>query len=253
MERLLAEAAAAGVRGMVIAGVWPEGAALQRALCRGAPSRGWTLGLHPEQVAAWDAAGEADRLEGAIAALPTAIVGACGVGEIGLDARSPGTMPAQRRAFSAGLALAEASGLPVVLHVVGAHDEALATLGPRPRRGMVHSFSGSAEQARRYLSLGLFLSFGGPLTYGPSKKREAALRATPIDRLLIETDAPDQAPRAPEGGPRPAHGRPSMLGAVARAAAAVRGEDPDLLWALVGENARRLFALEDGAAAPWGG
>lgn len=252
-EGLIAEATAAGVRGMIIAGISPEGAAAQRALCAGAPSRGWTLGLHPEQVAAWVSAGEEDRIDAAIDALPGALLGAVGLGELGLDLRFPLALGAQRRAFDAGLRLAEDSGLPLVLHVVGAHEEVIARLRGRPRRGMVHAFSGSAEQARRYLALGLHLSFGGAITLGPSSKRSAALRATPPERLLIETDAPDQAPRLAEGGPRAQHGRPAMLGAIARAAAALRAEPAQAVWAQAGENARRLFALEDGAAPPWGG
>jgi TatD DNase family protein len=237
---LLDEAAVVGLDGMVIAGVSPAAALAQRALCAGRPGLAWTLGLHPEHAGAHGPAAAAEER----AALTRAVqLRPAGIGEIGLDRRfsDPDRVGAQRAALALGLDLAQAHALPVVLHVVGAHAELLSALRGARWRGMVHAFGGSAEEAERYLNLGLHLSFGGALTWGPSKRRERALRAVPAERLLIETDAPDQIP-APWRGSTPA-GRPAMWPAVAAAAAALRGEEPAALAAQVGANARSLFGL----------
>ncbi|MFM2246360.1 MAG: hypothetical protein RL071_2434 [Pseudomonadota bacterium] len=249
-EALLDEAAAAGLDGMVIAGVRPAGAAAQRALCEGRPGMAWTLGLHPAH--AGDAGPAAAALERA--ALEAAVAqGPAGIGEIGLDRRfsDPDRVEAQRAALRRGLALAQERDLPIVLHVVGAHAEVLEQLRGARWRGMVHAFGGSAEEAERYLRLGLHLSFGGALTWGPSRRRERALAAVPAERLLIETDAPDQIP-APWRGQVDA-GRPAMWTAIAAAAAAQRGEDPAALGAQVGANARALFSLGRGLHPAAGG
>jgi TatD DNase family protein len=138
------------------------------------------------------------------------------------------------------LRLARRFELPVVLHCLKAHDALLALLAeePLPAGGVLHSFSGSAEQVRAYLRFGLHFSFAGPVTYETAKKPLAAVRAVPEDRLLLETDAPDQTPR-------PHHGRnePAFIAEIAAAVARSLGATVEDVDAVTTSNARALFGI----------
>ncbi len=211
-------AEAAGVVGFMLGGVDPEGWARQRRLAE-RPKLHWSAGLHP-----WRAATLSEpAFEAAIDGLPACFEGpnrARAVGELGLDARfcPKDTLPLQRARFERQLGLAIDLGRPVVLHVVGAHQMALEALRRFRPAGMVHAFGGSPELAEQYLALGLSLSFGGPVSDPQRKKMRAAATRTPPERLMIETDAPDQAP--------PGFGEawePAALPLVARALGALRG------------------------------
>ncbi len=103
---------------------------------------------------------------------------------------------------------------------------------------MLHSFSGSAEQVGPFVRLGLHFSFAGPVTYPAARKPLAAARAVPSDRLLMETDAPDQTPRPWRG-----RNEPAALPLVAEALARALGASVADLDALTTANARRLFRL----------
>jgi len=166
---------------------------------------------------------------------------AVAVGEIGLDFRHQQAAPRERQLaqLTWQLELAVDLGLPVSLHVRGAFDEMLAVLGRfRPRlRGAVHAFSRSAALAERFVAMGMHIAFGGAVTQESARAAHAAALAVPLDRLLVETDAPAIAVRgcpAEEVGPRHA-------AQVGRALAALRGLAPDELDRLTTDNARRLF------------
>jgi TatD DNase family protein len=107
-----------------------------------------------------------------------------------------------------------------------------------PAGGALHSYSGSAEQVAPFARLGLHFAFAGPVTYEKARKPLLAARAVPPDRLLLETDAPDQTPR-------PHRGRcePGFLAEVRDALAAALGMTSAEVDALTSENARRLFRL----------
>ncbi|MCA9540423.1 MAG: TatD family hydrolase, partial [Myxococcales bacterium] len=236
---VLARARAAGVGGFVLAGVEPAAFAGQRTLAAREPGMVWTAGLHPQVAAELDAPARKAALD----ALPAAFVGANparAVGETGLDRHfvPKATLPGQTEVFRAQLAFARERNLPVVLHIVGAHGPALDVLrrdGLPAAGGMVHSFGGNAELVREYVALGLHLSFAGPVARAHAPRLHEAARATPADRLLIETDAPDQSP--PD---LPRRNEPAVVRAVAAAVAALRGEDP---VALLKRAARNLEAL----------
>jgi TatD DNase family protein len=138
------------------------------------------------------------------------------------------------------LRLARLLGLPVMLHCLRAHDALLALLAeePLPAGGVLHSFSGSAEQARAYARFGLHFAFAGPITYERARKPLAAARAVPREKLLLETDAPDQTPRPRRGRNEPAH-----LPLVAAAIAGAMGATVEEVDALTTANARALFRL----------
>lgn len=167
------------------------------------------------------------------------------LGEMGLDHHpsfAPETHIAQEKCFVAQLAMAHLLNKPIVLHCVRAHGrclDILRDLGVPDAGGMVHSFTGSLEVAERYLKLGLHLSFSGSLTKPHHKKSRAAAAALPIERILVETDAPDQTPI--ERGTVP--NEPAFLSDVVEALAELRGMDPLDAAAQTEQNARRLFQL----------
>jgi TatD DNase family protein len=106
--------------------------------------------------------------------------------------------------------------------------------------GVMHSYSGGAELVPRYAELGLCFSLAGPVTYANARRPLASARAIPRERLLVETDAPDQAP-TPHRGHR---SEPAFVVDIVRALARVRGEPEHEIARLTAVNACRLFGLE---------
>jgi TatD DNase family protein len=239
---VLARAREAGVTDLVVPGVAPVGWAGLLSLAASDPAIHVALGIHPQALPDLDP-GADDRHLADLESL-LARGGAVAVGECGLDgptAVGGASLDRQLAVLRGHLAIARRLGLPVILHSLRAGDamrEALEREGV-PAGGVLHSFSGSAEQVAPLAGLGLHFSFAGPVTYESARKPLAAARAVPAERLLVETDAPDQTPR-PHRGTRnePAH-LPLVLEAVARAT----GSTPEALDALTTANARRLFRL----------
>ena len=248
----MARARAAGVTGWLLAGVDAADWLAQARLAAGDPDVARSYGLHPQKIEAWDDA-EIDRQLAILAAALASGAGRDGlrlapphaVGELGLDARtevSRAALPRQERAFRQQLALARDHDLPIVLHIVRAHADALRILhadGVPRAGGVVHSYSGSAALVADYVALGLSISFAGAITDPRSRRLRAAAGVVPIDRLLIETDAPDQTPFAR----RPGLNEPAFLIDVCAALAEIRAEDRDFLAQVTEDNARRLFRL----------
>src|SRR5262249_43162796 len=142
----------------------------------------------------------------------------------------------QAALFAAQLRLAKQHDLPVILHILRAHEEALkvlAEVGVPNAGGVVHSYSGGAELVPRYLEHGLYLSFSGSVTWHEGGRAARAVEACPRDRLLVETDAPDQTPRTH----RPAANEPAFLTDVIHALATIRKEPDSEIAALTHANA----------------
>lgn len=238
-----AEARARGVSAIVMAGVDPANWAAQRELAARLPDVYPVFGLHPQLVAELSER----EVDDGLAALERALAESrpVALGELGLDrfteARKA-SLPLQERAFREQLRLARRANLPLVLHLLRADDLALRILaeeGVPEAGGVVHSFSGSADFARKVVRIGLCVSFCGSLTRPQSRRlREAAL-AVPEDRLLVETDSPDQAPE----GHRGEVNRPALLPEIVKVLADLRGWTTDEAAAITARNARRLFAL----------
>jgi len=247
-DAVLDRARAAGVHAVVIPGVsptgWrPLGALLDRH--RAGPLRlAGAVGIHPMVVPDLDD----EALDRALGELPDAAqaLGAVAVGECGLDGvvarRDRGGLDRQRRVFRAQIAVARDLGLPIMLHVFRAQEDALKILeadGPLPGGGVVHSYSGSAELVPRWLDLGLHLSFAGSVTRPNARRPRAAAAAVPADRLLVETDAPDQTPH---GAPT-RRNEPAYVAGILRALANARGEPPETVARQTTANARALFRM----------
>lgn len=241
-------ARAAGVTGALAVGVAPATWARTVAVARALPGVRVALGLHPQLVAEHDDT----ALSAALRALPDRLreAAAAAVGEIGFDADYPD--PArQLHALRAQLDVARQLSLPISLHVFGRGAyattlRALREAGPLPAGGALHACSASAELVRDFLRLGLDVSFAGAITRSNARRPLLAARAVPLDRLLVETDAPWQ-PAGPDARDRPL-GEPADLPRIVEALARARGEDVATVALATRRNALRTFPAF--AAAP---
>ncbi len=166
------------------------------------------------------------------------------VGEIGLDYHydfSPRDV--QKRVFIEQLGIAREVGKPVILHDREAHGDMMDILTAHRDglSGVMHCYSGSYEDAVRYIDMGLYIAFGGALTFhNAAKQRDIAARL-PFDRLLIETDCPYMAP-VPLRGTR---NDPRNVRITLSALASVRGVSEEEAARITTENAKRLFGILD--------
>lgn len=202
---------------------------------------GATVGVHPSDVAAgvdWLA------LEQLLTHPRVAAVG-----EVGLDYYRGGTKKQQLPVLQRFVDLALERKWPMVFHVrsgadADAHADLLDFLQSLPAErcptGVIHTYSGTAEQAARYLAFGLSLSFSGVVTFKNAEDVAAAARMTPLDRLLIETDCPFLAP-APHRGQR---NEPANVCLVAERIAQLKSLPMDDIAAATARNAARLFAAK---------
>ena len=167
------------------------------------------------------------------------------VGECGLDYYLPELDPARQvELFTAQIQLARDFDLPLVIHARRSVDDVSKYLRRQPGcRGVVHSFAGSLEQARRLFRLGFLLGIGGPVTYTRARRLRSVVQALPVEALLLETDAPDQ-PGASHRGER---NEPAYIAEVLETVAALRVTSPAELAAATSRNARALFRFD---AAP---
>lgn len=238
-DAVLERARAAGV-GFILAigNAHPEGGSMDRALelCRRHPGLATTAGIHPHDARiasdAWYAR-LAERLrEPEVWA----------VGEIGLDYyydHSP--RDAQRGVFRDLLVMAREADRPVIIHARDATADLLDILErhwtpPNPG-GIMHCFAGDPAMAARCLALGFHVSFAGPITFPKGDNVRTAAAAVPVDRLLVETDAPYLAPVPRRGKPN----RPAYVQFTVEFLATLRDEDPDDIAKLTSDNAGRIF------------
>ena len=169
----------------------------------------------------------------------------CAVGECGLDFYIEGLdRNQQQHCFGGQLELARDFDLPVIVHARRAVDAVIASIRRiGGLRGVVHSFSGSVEQARQLWKLGFLLGLGGPVTYERANRLRRLAATMPIEYLLLETDAPDQ----PDAAIRGQRNEPARLSAVVAAIAQLRDEDPESIARATTANAQRLFGLDAAA------
>ena len=263
LDAVLDRAWAAGVRGILSIGIGDGPATMHRALdlvraYRGRPETPhiWaSAGIHPQEAAAADEAALA-QLD-ALLTQPEVI--ACG--EIGLDYYHAENPPRdiQQRAFRDQMGLAAARGLPILIHCrptndgkageTDAWDDTLTILeaewASNHLGGVLHCFTGRAEHARRALAAGFLISFAGNVTYPSNGALREIAAAVPLDRLLIETDAPFLAP-VPHRGKR---NEPAFVGAVAATLGPLRGMTPEELADAASENFHRFFRTASVIAA----
>jgi TatD DNase family protein len=235
-DAVVARARAAGVEALLLVGGVDEEDGHRRAL-RVAEGLGFpaSAGVHPHEARlATDAV--YDELRGL--ARERRIVA---IGEIGLDFHydhSP--RPVQREAFRRQVRLAREVALPIIIHTREADDETAALLeaeGAGETGGVIHCFTGGHDLARRALALGFYVSFSGIVAFPRAEVIQQVARSVPLDRLLVETDAPFLAP-PPHRGKR---NEPAFVAEVARKVAELRGEPVAEVGAAALRNFRRLF------------
>jgi len=246
LSDVLARAAAAGVRRLVVTGTSRAASLAAAALASTRPGVLWaTAGVHPHEAAGYDAATEADLLQ--LLRQPCVVA----AGEMGLDYhRDYSPRPAQRHAFASQLALAVATGRPLFLHQRDAHADFVALLreqGSRLPAGVAHCFTGTRAELEDYLALGLHVGITGWIC---DERRAGDLRAAvaglPLDRVVVETDCPYLLPRTLQPAPRNRRNEPALLAEVVRVLAGFMGLEPLVVAAAATRNAERLFGLSAG-------
>lgn len=233
--QVLARARAAGVTRQIVPAVSAAGWEKLRDLCATEPGLYPAYGLHPMFLAEHRPEHLPLLREWIERERPVA------VGECGLDFFVEG-LDAEQQAlyFDGQLRLARDFELPVIVHARRAVDAVIAAIRRfGPLRGVVHSFPGSADQAKRLYELGFLVGLGGPVTYERANRLRTLAATLPIDCLLLETDAPDQ----PDSGHRGQRNEPARLTTVRDTIAALRGVEPDVLARATTANAERLFGL----------
>lgn len=172
------------------------------------------------------------------------------IGEAGLDAlREGGLSDIARGVFRQQIALAIDFKRPLIIHCVRAWApllEILKSFGTLPAGFMLHAFAGTPELIRELLPLGAYFSFGGAITRPDNHRVHRALRETPPDRLLIETDSPDFLPDSISDRDQP--NEPANLPLILQSVATLRGTSPESIAALTAANATRFLAsIQSGA------
>ncbi|MGC3872361.1 TatD family hydrolase [Halomonas sp. GXIMD04776] len=164
------------------------------------------------------------------------------VGECGIDARFKDSLNAQWRLFDAQLKLAKQRHLPVVVHCVQANDKVAKRLGQLnlPEGGLIHAFSGSPEQARKFLDLGFVVGLGGAATFERAKRLQRAVASLPDDGYVLETDSPDM----PLAGFQGQRNEPARLAQVCERVAQLRGESIEQIASNSTSTAQRLFNID---------
>ncbi len=198
---------------------------------------GATVGLHPTYDEAFDEA--AFRK---LAAHPKVVA----IGECGLDyyrVTDPALLAKQKETFLRQINLAHALEKPLVIHCRNAFSDLISILEASKdqllpeRAGVIHFFSGTAEDARRLVDLGFYLGFGGVVTF--TRDYDEAIKKVPAGRLVVETDAPYVAP-VPHRGKR---NESAFIAETVAKLAEIRGEDAEEFRNILLENTRALFGI----------
>jgi TatD DNase family protein len=237
LPEVLSRAAAAGVGEMVTIGTTLAQSAHLPAMTEANPNLWCTIGVHPHHAA--EAPIPTPEVLAAMSRHPRVI----GIGESGLDYfydRSPRDTQADN--FRAHIRGARLAGVPLCIHARDADDDIALILKEERARGgefdfLLHCFSSTRRLAEAALAMGGYVSFSGILTFPRSAELRDIAKDVPLDRLLVETDAPYLAP-VPYRGKR---NEPAWVAHTAKVLAELRGVAPEVLADLTTANFRRLF------------
>ena len=236
-QQLVKSARQAGVSHIVIPAVTYQG--FQRVIDTASayPHLSFALGLHPCFMQEHQSS-DLEKLAECIETCPV-----CAVGEIGLDFYiADYDAAAQLSLLKAQLKIAKEHQLPVLLHVRKAHDIMLKTLREMrfEQGGIVHAFSGSAQQAGHYIKMGFALGFGGVVTYPRSNKIRSLAKTLPLGSIVLETDSPDMPLYGRQGEPN----QPLRVVDVLKEVAVLRPEPIEVIAAITTANVMRLLKLQ---------
>jgi TatD DNase family protein len=236
VDAIVARAAAAGVHRMVTICTRLRKEPEVRALAEAHEAVFYAAGTHPMSAAEEPLAAAEDLVR--LAAHPKMV----GIGETGLDYHyTPETKPIQQASLRAHIEAARQTGLPLIIHARDADDDMARILTEEHRAGaytcVMHCFSSGAALAEAALDLGFFLSMSGIAAFPKSDALRAIFAAAPLDRILVETDAPYLAP-PPHRGRR---NEPAYTAHTARKGAEIFGMDYPAFAAATEANFERLF------------
>jgi TatD DNase family protein len=264
-EAVLERAAQVGVDRILMPGLNLASSRAVVKLAASHPSLSAAVGVHPTEAATWTERTPAELKRLALSASDKAETSkVVSIGEIGLDYYWDSTPhEIQKKVLQDQLALAGELGLPVILHMREPKDSIQSAcagdllailenwcahlrslnlpLAERP--GVLHSFSGSLETALAAMDLGFYIGITGPVTFTNAARRQEIVAALPLERLLIETDAPFQAPH-PQRGKR---NEPAYVRLIADKIALLHSRSFEAVAAVTSENARRLFTWKETA------
>ncbi len=196
-----------------------------------------TVGIHPHEADEHPDVGT--RRLVACANHPRVV----GIGETGLDYHyDHSDRERQRGSFRAHIAAARETGLPIVVHTRNAEEDTASIvadeMGKGTYPGVIHCFTASGAFAEKALALGFYISISGIVTFKNATDLQATAARLPLDRLLVETDAPFLAPVPHRGRP----GEPAYVADTVAFLARLRGEDPAMLAEVTARNFHTLFA-----------
>jgi len=234
--RLMADTAAAGVGRMLCVSIDLEHYPAMRALVDPFPQVAVSVGVHPNEDEGRDPS--PDELA-ALAADPRNVA----IGETGLDYyRSEGDLTWQQERFRIHIAAARACGKPLIIHTRAARADTIRILQEEQARdagGVMHCFTEDWATAKAALDLGFYISFSGILTFKAAADLRDVAAQVPLDRILIETDAPYLAPVPHRGKPN----EPRYVAHVAECIAGLRGMTVDAVADLTSRNFSALFGV----------
>lgn len=234
---LLRQCMASGLQACIDVGTSETDIEDRYQLLSGIPGVYFAHGLYPSNADREDGDSALQVLEEALA-LPRTVA----LGEIGIDRyRDYATPELQRELLLHQVELANRHSLPVIIHNRDAEDELLSAFAEcAPTcESVMHCYSGPASFVPRFLDLGFSFSFGGNVTFKNAPTVREAMQAVPLDRLMLETDAPYLAPHPRRG--RTNH--PGLIGYTYDLVAGQRGIARDVLVASATENAKRVFGI----------
>ncbi|CAK6489475.1 putative metal-dependent hydrolase YjjV [Pantoea sp. Nvir] len=236
----IARAAEAGVERIIVPAVEASRFARIVSLAAQYPALYAALGLHPIAIDRHEEA-HLEQLEHWLRQQPAKLTA---IGEIGLDLYMDNPQFARQEfLLDAQLRLAKRYDLPVILHSRRTHDKLALHLRRHelPRRGVVHGFAGSLQQAQAFIKLGYAIGVGGTLTYERASKTRNTLAQLPLDALLLETDAPDMPLHGFQGEPN----RPERARLVWQTLCELRPEPPQAIAEALWRNTCALFSLPE--------
>jgi TatD DNase family protein len=243
-DEVLTRSAAAGVTALINPGADLESSRRAVALAERHAAIYATVGIHPHDATTLDGSALAELRQ--LAAHPKVVA----IGEIGLDYyRDLSPRDRQRAAFEAQLDLAAELNLPVIVHQREAAADVLAALRAWAAGGhpgcVLHAFAGEGAVADEAVAQGFYLGIGGPLTYRNARRLPEIVPHLPLERLLLETDAPYLPPH-PYRGQR---NEPAYLALVAHRLAELRALPLETVASQVTENTRQAFRLKPGTGS----
>jgi TatD DNase family protein len=234
-EAVIERASAAGIEHIVIPGVKSEHWNRIAELCE-QPNLHACYGLHPYHV------NQHKNIDLLKLDQQLSTQDCVALGECGLDYREgQAEKPLQLKFFTAQLGIAQEHNKPVVIHSVHATEDVIQLLKKYPElTGMIHSYSGSIEQARQLIDMGFYISLGGSITYPQATKARKVAAAIKLDGLLLETDSPDQ----PDAAHKNQRNEPAFLSNVLACLAEIRTESATEIARQTTMNAQSLFGIQ---------